>query len=173
MAGAIVFKPIIPDKKYNTAAVRAAIDSEINAVANDMLLDYELTTATWKRDVKFVKDINVTRDKQEILVGTDDEIYGYVDEGTRVGKDKYPIPKKIGKPLAFPSQFIPKSQSGHMVSGKGYSGGPFVVVKQVMHPGIKPRKFTKNIQKKWQKLFEKRMDKAMRRAVKASGHVYQ
>lgn len=170
MAGAIVFKPIIPDKKYNTAAVRAAIDSEINAVANDMLLDYELTTATWKRDVKFVKDINVTRDKQEILVGTDDEIYGYVDEGTKPHKIR---PKKAGGTLAFPSEFAPKTQPGHMVASKGFSGGKTAFAKEVNHPGTKARKFTKNIQKKWQKLFEKRMDKAMRRAVKASGHVYQ
>ena len=170
MANAIVFRPIVPDKKYNTAAVRAAIDAEINAIANDMLLDYELTTATWKRNVKFEKEVNVTRDKQEILTGTDDEIYKYVDEGTKAHKIR---PKKKGGTLAFPSEFVPKTQPGYMVASKGYSGGETAFAKEVNHPGTKARKFSKNIQKKWKTLFPKRMDKAMRKAVEASGHAYK
>ena len=170
MPSTILFRPILPSKKYNTAAVKNAIDSEITAIANDILLDYELTTATWKRNVKFEKEINVSRDKQEILVGTDDEIYGYVDFGTK----PHPIrPKRPGGRLAFPSEFVPKSQPGQMVSSKGYSGGETLFAKEVNHPGTKARKFSKNIQKKWKPLFEKRMNKAMKKAVEASGHAYK
>jgi hypothetical protein len=170
MSGAIVFRPITPSKKFNTAAVRDAIDSEIEAVANDMLLDFELTTATWEQDVKFEKMIEVKKDRQEIFVGTDNKIYRFVDKGTKRHKIR---PKKAGGTLAFPSMFIPKTSPGKMVASFGQSGGDTLFAKEVNHPGTKPRKFSKNIQKKWIKLFPKRMDKAMKRAVEASGHAYK
>lgn len=170
MSNAIVFRPILPSKKYNTAAVRNAIDSEIEAIANDILLDYELTTATWKRNIKFIKMVHVSKDRQEILVGTDDEIYGYVDKGTRRHKIR---PKKPGGTLAFPSMFVPKTSPGKMVASFGHSGGDTVFAKEVNHPGTKPRNFSKNIQKKWKPLFLRRMEKAMKNAVEASGHAYK
>lgn len=162
---AVVFKAINPSKFKNEAFVRA-IEAELHRVANDMLLDYELTTATWKHEVKFVKELQVGPNEVAALVGTDDEIYRYVDLGTK----RHKIFPRRAKALAFRSIFVPKTTPGSMVAAKGFVGGDTVYRKYVNHPGTKARKFTQTIQREWRKKFKRRMETALKNAVTVSGH---
>lgn len=165
---AIVIKPIKPER-LRVEAIKQVIEAEANLIANDMLLDFELTTWTWKHQPKFQKIVQVGPDDIEILVGTDDQIYQYLDDGTR---KNYPIPKNpaTSKTLRFQGTYTAKTVPGVISAKSGGASGPFTYRKQVIHPGIKARKFSKTIAKTWDKKMVKRVDKALQRAIKASGH---
>jgi hypothetical protein len=161
---AIVMKAI-KARRFNDAAFRQAIESEIQRVADEIEADFKATTATWKRQVKFEKIISFTP-PVEVLVGTDDEIYRYVDEGTR----PHPIFPVRAKALAFPSGYSAKTTPGVIGSKPGGGFGPTVFAAYVYHPGTEARHFDKVIQQKWQTRFKRRMEAALSRAAKASGH---
>ncbi len=93
-----------------------------------------------------------------------------MDQGTRVGKPPYPIVPKHGNAIAFPGQFVPKTFPGIINSGAGFSGGDTVLTKQVMHPGVEPRDFSKTIAENNKNNFKIFMEQAIRQAAKASGH---
>lgn len=172
MAGAILsFKAINP-KNFDDAAVRAVIEAAAEEVSKDVLLDFELTTATWQHRVKFEREVSIGPNSIDILVGTDDKIYAYVNEGTKphmIWAGIY-TGRSDKKALSFPGTFSPKTIPGLLTARKGFSGGDQVVVPYVSHPGTEPRKFDKLIQKMWKKKFSKRMQQAMRDARNASGH---
>lgn len=165
MSSTLFVKPINPNK-FKSAEFEREIARALESVANDIMLDFELTTATWKHDVKFTKLLQVGPAEASALVGTDDEIYRYVDKGTRPHK----IFPRRAKALRFWSIFIPKSQPNTLTSGYGMIGGEQVYRKYVKHPGTKARNFTKTITKMWQRKFKTRMERAITQAVKACGH---
>lgn len=152
--------------QYNLAAIEAELTKFANEFANDMLLDFELTTAFWEHKVKFEKLIDVSGAKVEILIGTDDEIYGYVNNGTKPHKIK---PKGKGYPLAFMVGGSPKTTPGKAVSSKGTLGTLPVKAMEVDHPGTKAREFDKQIAKKFEKKFANTAQKALDRAIKRAG----
>lgn len=161
----VAFKAIKP-QKLEVPAIYKAIEAEAIAAADDLELEFMLSTATWKHQVKFEKLIQVGPKSVEILVDTDDEIYRYVNEGTKA----HDILPKNASVLAFPSAFRAKSQPGRQTSGAGFSGGPTRFSMGVHHPGTKARCFDKVIMKRFNPKFKKRMEQAMTNAAKASGH---
>lgn len=138
--------------------------------------DFKQTTRTWKHKVKFETLVSLKPPGPTILIGTDDQVWNWLNEGTNVGKPPYPIfagiftGKSNKKALAFPSRFKPKTKRGTLRSRAGFKGGPTTVVPFVEHPGIKPREWTKLIAKKRQRWFQKQMERAMVDAARASGH---
>jgi hypothetical protein len=91
----------------------------------------------------------------------------WLDEGT---KGPYPIRAKNAKTLAFPSIYNAGSTPGSLTTFRGVSSGPTVFVPMVMHPGIKPRNFTREMVKIGQKDYEEYMASAMYEVAKATGH---
>jgi hypothetical protein len=92
------FTPIKPKKDVlNPARYMAEIAKATTDAKNGVQADFKKTVATWKTKPVFY----VTRRGTIWYIGTKDEIYGYVDNGT---KGPYPIPKTIrpGKRLALP-----------------------------------------------------------------------
>jgi hypothetical protein len=164
----VAFKAIKPTR-LNVPGMQAALEVEAKKAANDLELEFMLSTATWEHDVKFEKLTQVGPKSIEILVDTDDEIYRYVNEGTRPHR----IEPKPGNVLAFPSVFRPKSQPGRQTSGAGFSGGPTRFSMGVNHPGTKARRFDKTIMKTFTPKFRRRMEQAMTNAAKASGHAME
>lgn len=148
----VAVKAIKPTKLL-VPAIYAAIEAEAKAAANDLELEFMLTTATWDHQVKFEKLIQVGPKSVEILVDTDDEIYRYVNEGTGIAGPKhktYRIPRAGYANLAFPSIYHAKSQPGRQTSGGGGSSGPMVYASVIEHhPGMKPRRFDKTIMKRF------------------------
>ena len=165
MAASLVVKEIKP-ARFKEKAFRDAIRKAAKQAGKDIKKDFKKTTKTWKHKPRFetvvAMDPNV-----EVLVGTDDEIYGYVSGGT---KPHLIFPKKPGGMLAFPSSYKAKTRPRVIGSTAGGPSGPTVVRPYVEHPGIKPREFDKVIQKKWESPFKRRMERAMRDAARASGH---
>jgi len=161
----VAVKAIKP-AKLQVPAIYNAIEAEAKSAADDLELEFMLSTATWEHQVKFEKLIQVGPKSVEILVDTDDEIYGYVNEGTK----PHDILPKNASVLAFPSIFRPKSQPGRQTSGAGYKGGPTIFSMGVHHPGTQARRFDKVIMKHFSPKFKKRMEDAMDNAGKASGN---
>lgn len=102
--------------------------------------DFEGTTASWEHKPAFTAEAT----SDGYIIGTDDEVYGYVDLGTR--------PHVIvahGKALVFSPGGAAKTQPGVIGSSGGSKGSGKVYVKRVNHPGTAPRHFSEQIHRKW------------------------
>ena len=156
----IVAKAIKPGR-FKVEAFAQAITAAANEAAREIQKDFEATTKTWSHKPEFVKEVDVKTSPVQVLVGTDDEIYRYVDEGTGKYGPKgksYPIfagiytGKSKKKALWFQwggkGSYRAKTSPGVIGSKAGGPTGPFVAFPYVQHPGTKPRHFDKTIQKK-------------------------
>ena len=171
----IVAKAIKP-ARFNSLAFAYAIAAAANEAGKEIQKDFEATTKTWKHKPQFVKEVDVKTSPVQVLVGTDDEIYRYVDEGTK----PHPIfagiytGKSNKKALAFQwggkGSYKAKTSPGVIGSRSGGPSGPFVAFPYVQHPGTKARNFDKMIQKKWTPRFKRLMEKAISTGAKKSGH---
>lgn len=118
------------DDKAHRRAIGAALDTEADLV----LLDFEKTVATWEGEPGFSIESN---GEFERVVGTDDENYQRVDEGTR--------PHVIvarGKALAFAPGGSAKTRPRVIGSSGGSKGSGVVFTKRVNHPGTEGRDFS-------------------------------
>lgn len=158
----ISFEPIKPKRPIvNATALDAGIKDATEKAKEGVKADFQKTTATWQHQPVWY----ITRRGTDWFIGTKDEIYGYVDQGT----EPHPIPKTIqpGKRLAyFKTGFKPKSRVGYIASYQGQKASrDFRRPKQVHHPGTKAREFSKKIRVKWEKEFAKLMRAAIKKAV--------
>ena len=127
----------------NPQKLARAVTNALDGAAAGAKVDFETTTATWSHKVAFQIDKSQA-DRR--IVGTDDEIYGYVSGGTRPH-----IIVAHGKALAFPGGgFRPKTRVRYIGSNKGNKGGAVVFRPKVNHPGTAPREFDEAIAEKWQ-----------------------
>lgn len=161
----IIAKSIKPSR-FKVEAIYRELEKEAEAVSKEIEADFKKTVRTWNRKVKFIRLVQVGNDQVAVLVGTDDEIYRYVDEGTRA----HWIYPKRKKALKFTSDYKAKTTPQIIDSQAGGAFGDMVFSKSVRHPGTKARQFDKEIQKKWKKKFKRHMEDALKRGVKASGH---
>jgi len=167
---ALVFKEIKP-QRLRIDAMRLALLNPMRKVGTGIKSDFEKTTATWDHKVKFERQISLAGGPH-VEIFTTDEIYGYVDKGTKphdIWAGFY-TGKSDKKVLAFASKSTPKTKPNVIGSFSGSRGRVDTFRPHVRHPGGKPRNFSKEITKKWQPRFKRRMEKAMSQAAKASGH---
>lgn len=147
-------KLILPKKLVaDPAKLSRALTNALNGVAKDIQVDFMVTTQTWEHKVPFL--IQVLGAYRRI-VATDDEIYGYVNDGTRPHRIR---PK--GKMLRFNTPFKPKTLPSKIMSGPGGKGTSEVFSREVNHPGTKARKFDVAIKDKWDKEFAVIMQRAV------------
>lgn len=164
----IHFRAIKPPK-LNIPVIMEEVMDEAQSLANDVLLEYELTTATWKHQPKFLKALTF-EGGVTIAVFTDDKIYGYVTRGT----PPHPIfPKKPGGVLAFPSGYSAKTVPGMLGSRAGGPSGNTVFARGVMHPGTEARNFDELIHDEWKPEIIRRLKNAITRGARKSGFWYQ
>lgn len=156
----------IKPKALKDQAMRLELLNSLRSVAKDVRKDFEATTQTWEHKPKFEMAVSLKGKGPQFLVGTDDEIYGYVNRGTRPHRI---VPKKA-KALRFQTGYTAKTVPGVIGSKSGGASGDVVFSQGVMHPGTKARNFDKQIGKKWEKSFRSRMHDAMKRAKAKSGH---
>lgn len=143
-------KSLVADPQKLARAVANALDG----AAKGALEDFKVTTATWQHKVDFTID-SPGADRR--VVGTDDDIYGYVSGGTRPH-----IIVAHGKALAFPGGgFRPKSRPRYIGSNKGSKGGAVIFRPVVHHPGTTAREFDEAIAEKWQKELPVTMQRAI------------
>jgi hypothetical protein len=119
-------------------------------IGRGVRLDFQRTTRSWVRRPEFTVDSAISADGFEVMVGTNDKIYSFVDRGTRA---HFIGPKKPGGKLYFqwggPGSYVAKSVPGFIGSQAGGPSGPMVTRKFVWHPGNAPRDFSKLIRFKW------------------------
>lgn len=138
---------------FDDRAHRRVITAALDVTAKGVLADFERTTATWNTKPGF--DIS---DDGEFgrVIGTDDENYQRVDEGTR--------PHVIvarGKALAFAPGGSAKSRPRVIGSGSGGKGSGVVFTKRVNHPGTDGRAFADTIGEKWEPLLASEMEQRL------------
>jgi len=161
MSVVIQIKGIKP-KKLQIEAIRSELEKALVAEGEDVKKLYEQTTRTWRHKPDFEVLTDLGANDATVLVGTDDEIYQYVDKGTRAHR----IIARRAPALRFQLGFTPKTTPGVIGSGRGKRFGAMVRPKSVMHPGTKPRNFSETIQAARKRKFTQRMIAAMRAGAK-------
>jgi hypothetical protein len=166
---AVVVKEIRPDR-FKDKDFKKPILKAAEAYSKELLADFEATTKTWKTEVEFEREVDYKPNGPEVFVGTDNEIYGYVNNGTR----PHPIFPVRAKMLRFQwggkGSYTPKTAPRVIGSRSGGPSGPIVHRPYVQHPGTEARHFDEEIEKKHGPKFKRAMEKAMSDARKASGH---
>lgn len=147
----IKFKAIKPDKKlvsakeFNTVFEAAALKT-----ANLTKRDLESTVRTWRHKPTFTVEVIRLRNSVVIVAGTDDPIYGYVDQGTR----PHIIRPRRSRYLRFQVGGRPKTRAGVIGSQAGSAGDSWRTEFFVLHPGTAKRDFTGKIAERRQKTIE-------------------
>jgi hypothetical protein len=137
----------IPSTLIDPKRLIRALRNGMADAAEDVTVDFETTTMTWKHKPQFkVTEVSAA----EWIVSTDDKIWAMLDAGTK----PHPITPKRAKRLRFQwggkGSYKAKSRPGYLGSNKGKISGPIVYRKRVNHPGTEPRKWTATAEKKWQ-----------------------
>lgn len=135
---------------------RAARDTA-RIAERELLRRFRRTVATWRHQPQFDAITDYSGAEMSVLVRTDDEIYGYVDRGTR---PHMIFPRGQGYPLRFQAGYNAKTTPGSLTSGPGGPYGATVRAWSVKHPGTAPRHFSEQIQKEMgPNIFEKLKEK--------------
>lgn len=121
--------------------LRRAIDNALNGAAKAVKVDLDTTTQSWKSRPEFTID----RTADGRIVATDDEVFQYVDAGTR----PHVITARNKPVLTFGVGGSPKTTPRVIGSKPGTKGRSIVRAKQVHHPGSAPREFTDTVKEKW------------------------
>ena len=146
-----------PTVQWDAKSFKTGLQKGLRNTADYMKREYEKTTRTWDRDVKFGTKTDQSGDELKVYVGTDDEIYGYVDRGT----EPHLIQAVNAPYLRFQTGFVSKTVPNLISSRKGGKSGPWVRVQSVQHPGNEPRNFTKIIAAAGQKRLQLEVNKAL------------
>jgi hypothetical protein len=136
-----VAKRIALDDKYLADAGKDIADD----IGNRAFLDLIRTTGTWNHKVGWVRNKVVLGGEVIVSVDTDNDIYRYVDEGTR----PHFIMRKNADFLKFHSGYTPKTTPGVLGSHAGGDFGKLVFREIVYHPGNEPRHFTRTVMDKY------------------------
>jgi hypothetical protein len=144
---ALPYKPYNPSKSIQTH-IRKAVNDTLTTIQKD----FQRTTRTWKTSVIFVihKSV-VSGNTLSGSVGTDNKIYGYVNDGTRA----HIIRPKRARALRFRTGYRAKTKYRVLSSSSGGAYGAYAYAQVVHHPGTKPREFDVTIADMRQRDFEK------------------
>jgi hypothetical protein len=169
----VQFRVLLPKKLMVKNMIAPIRDANIKA-AKEMGVDLEKVTKKWKGDKPRIQtEAKLVPASVPPATGfhsaftasawpRDDGSKGYskwmwLDEGTKV---RYATMTK---------GFVPKTRVGQLNSWVGKVKLLFISKKRP-RPGIKARKFTLALRKKWEKPYRAAMEKAVEKAAKASGH---
>jgi hypothetical protein len=128
--------------KIPTAVVAKVLKRVAKTAQRDMLRLYRRTTQSWTHRPQFEGEYEQRGTSYTVMVGTDDDIYGYVDLGTR----PHAIEPTGPWPLRFKTNYSAKTAPGVLRSWGGGATGPEVRARRVWHPGTEARGFSEEIQ---------------------------
>ena len=147
---AVIETKVIKPKKIAIDAIRIELEKAVTWEGDAILKEYEKTTQTWQHKPEFEVLPEVSDTEVTVLVGTDDKIYKFIDEGTRV---RYATLSK---------DWQSKTKPGIIGSVPG-RGRVLFVSKKRPRPGIEARRFTQIIQSRRKRPFQRAMIKAMKK----------
>lgn len=134
-------KPLAKLAPQMQQAVQIALREETALVRRD----YELTVRTWRNKPEFTE----RQTSDAVTVSTDNQIYEYVDKGTRPHMIR---PKKAKKLRFFREGFQSKTTPNNLYARKGRQANKGLTFSDsVHHPGFEGRNFTTLIKAKSQK----------------------
>lgn len=137
--------PIKPKGKlFDIPRIEKAVRTAMREVAQEGKELLEGATATWKHQPDFTTE----ETKDGIIIGTDDPIFAFVDEGTK----PHDIRPKNKTLLRFRGGYGAKSSPGQLRAKPGGVSGGVVFAKVVHHPGTEAREFTEQAHKLTQNL---------------------
>lgn len=145
---------VVPKELFNTAKLKRAIENALTGEAKAVKVDLDTTTQTWKHRPAFTID----RDEGRRVVATDDEVYGFVDEGTDA---HLIVAKSPTKPLTFGIGGRPKTAPRVIGSRPGAKGSTIVRAQVVHHPGTSAREFTDTVKEKWDRILPDQLQRAI------------
>ena len=158
----VEIKPIIPTK-YKPLQLDTIVKRIVAEEVVEVRTDYEKTTRSWDHKPIFV--IQWNKDRTGATVGTDSDIFGWVEQGTK----PHIIRPKGNYPLRFMTGFRPKTRVMSINSYPGSKGTTPVAARVVRRPGTKARKFTPVILRAHKRMFAKRLQQEITRMSKQSG----
>ena len=120
-----------------------AVEKGMRKAAETALRDFESTASTWTDKPSFTIE---EQGNGEYLIGTNDQRWKWIDEGTRAHTIR---PR--GRFLKFSPGSRPKTSPGKITAGSGSRGSGVVYARVVRHPGIKARYFTRQITQRWRR----------------------
>lgn len=130
---------------FNKPEWDEAVERAMDMTAEDIRIDFQVTTQTWKGKPLF-KIVN--KGDAERWIGTDSDIYRFVNSGTAI---RY---------ATMTPDFSAKTTPGHIGSVQG-KGGVAFISKKHPRPGIKARDFDKVIGDKWTKRFPQLLQRSI------------
>lgn len=153
--------------------IRAAVRAEAQQTARDMANWLTVAVRDWKHKPRFAPRVTVHPDYVEAKVdvaGTHKKIFWYIDQGTgKYGPDKQPYiirPKTPGGLLKFQTGYSARTAAPAKINvGTGQHFGDWVSTGEVLHPGIKPRKFTEKVEEELQPDFYTRIENAVSQGI--------
>lgn len=161
----ILYKAVKPTK-IKVDAIRLELLSMMNSTSREIKKDFQACVKTWNHKVEF-EILKSLKGGPTVLIGTDDEIFGYVNNGT----PEHDIPASKPSGLFYKSGFKPKTQVGVIGSRTGGKFGPVRGHGMIVHhPGIAARNFDKTIADLWRQKFKRLAEEAIKRGVEKSGH---
>ena len=154
--------------------MRDELEREMSETAQEAKTFLVKATQRWRRKPRFRVKLKVSRGLLRwtvLAIGPNRKVFQFVDKGTgKFGPKKraYKIPKvPTTKVLCFQTGYSAKTRPiAKFNVGTGRSTGPVVFAKQVIHPGIKARKFTETITKELQADLARRINNAMQRGIR-------
>lgn len=154
----VKMRVFIPRKlAFDPKALSRAINNTLDMAAEGIQADFGVTTQTWKNRPAF----RIYRHGRDLTryIYTEDEIYSYVNDGTR----PHPITARNAPALAFfATGFRSKTVPRAIRSRKGAAANAnFVRPITVQHPGNEARDFDKTIADKWAKEFPRQLQRAI------------
>ena len=162
----VIFKAIQP-KAFKPQVFEEELTRAMRSVEAGIKKDYEAGVKDWDTKVEFNSQTTVNPGGGvSVSVDTDNEIYGFVHEGT----GPHIIKPKKAKRLRFQGTYTAKTVPGVIQSRSGGPSGEVRFAGIVQHPGIKGRFFSKPIKKKWGPFMSRQVERALAKATKASGH---
>jgi hypothetical protein len=144
------------------AGQRRAIARELREAAREVKEAFEQTTEGWKERPTFEL---VPRGDMAIVVGTDEQRYQWLDEGTEPYTIPPPIVPTTKKALTIRSPGTPATQPRQLSSSGGKRGGVVAirrrVNKPIRHPGIKPREWSDMLEEE----YDEKLPRLLQRAI--------
>lgn len=128
-------------KPYDEKAILRSVEGIARKTATDIRKDYKTITKPWHHKVEIETEIEVTGKDTTIIVGVLDEIFNFLDKGTRV---RYATMSK---------DFSSKTKPGRLSSTTG-RGKLMFVSKRRPRPGIKARNWTPKLQERATRKFQ-------------------
>lgn len=141
MPNFIKLTAITPNHVPSTEDYLRAVKKGVNKAAGLAQRDFKATVRTWETKPVFTKDVSETGGEYVVTVGTNNQIYDWVDAGTK----PHIIRARYAPMLHFAYGGRPKTRPGIIGSSAGAQGTNWVKVSYVLHPGTLKREFVRTI----------------------------